>query len=385
EVLPKIETPDLSKIKLEKLVAKADAASINAVMQRLLRENKQFADAPAAAAAATGEAVVIDFQGRVGGKPFEGAEAENFQLELGSNAFIPGFEAGLVGVKAGETRTLKVTFPKDYRMKGVAGKEAEFEVKVRAVKRRVEQKADDAFAKALGFENLKALTENITRQIEAENAALSRAYLKRRLLDHLAAEVKFAAPATLVEREYRQIWERIKQDMLMHGEATADQLNTLAEPADAKERKEYRDIAERRVRLALLMSEIGRELDVKVTPEEVNQQIMFEAQRNPGHEREVLEFFKKNPEAYESAQAPVYEEKVVDIVLSKITTTEKALTPDALRAAFENLDTEEEAPAVKSAAPEAKTPAKKAVPAKAAKTPAKTAAPKKAAAKKKKK
>jgi len=385
EVLPKIQTPDLAKIKLEKLVAKADAAAVAKVVERLLKENKQFTEASAGAAAAKGDAVVIDFVGRVGGKKFEGAETENFQLELGSGAFVPGFEAGLIGAKAGETRKLNVAFPKDYRVAGVAGKNAEFEVKIKAVKRRLAQKADDAFAKTLGFENLKALTDNIARQIESENAAISRAHLKRRLLDHLAAEVKFTVPATLVEREYQQIWERIKQDMLMHGEASADALKALLEPAEPKERKEYREIAERRVRLALLMGEIGRELDVKVTPEEVNQQIMFEAQRNPGHEREVLEFFKKNPAAYESAHAPVYEEKVVDIVLSKIAASEKAVSADELRAAFDKLDSEEgEAAPPQPTKAEAKAPAKKAEPA-AAKAPAKKAAAKKAPAKKKKK
>ena len=383
EVLPEIKTPDLSKIKLEKLVAKADAAAVNKVLARLLNDHKQFADAPAGAAAAMGDAVVIYFVGRIGGKKFEGAEAENVQLELGSGAFIPGFEEGLAGAKAGEARKLNVAFPKDYRMKAVAGKDAAFEVKVKAVKRRLAQKADDAFAKSLGLENLKALSENIARQIEAENAAISRAHLKRRLLDHLAAEVKFTVPATLLEREYQQIWERIKQDMLMHGEASAKQLNALAEPADPKERKEYREIAERRVRLALLMGEVGRELDVKVTPEEVNQQIMFEAQRNPGHEREVLEFFKKNPAAYESAQAPVYEEKVVDVILSKIAATEKAVSSDELRAAFDRLDTEEAA--AEAGKPEPKTAAKKAAPAKSGEAAAKKPVSKKAPAGKKKK
>lgn len=345
DVLPKIDIPDVSKIKLEKLTAKVEATDVNSRLQRLLGDHKQFIDAPKDSAVVLGDVVVIDFKGSVDGRPFEGAEAEDFHLEIGSGMFVEGFESGLLGAKAGDERLLKVTFPKDYRIKDLADKNTDFRVKIKAVKHRAAQKADDVFAKSLGFANLSALTENITKQIEAENAAFSRAYLKRCLLDHLAADTKFVAPAALVEREYKQIWERIKQDMLAHGEMKPEQLKALGEPSDPKERREYRAIADRRVRLALLMSELGQELNVKVTPEEVNQQIMYEAQRNPGQERQVLEFFKKNPAAYESAHAPVYEEKVVDTILTKIAITEKSVSIQKLRSALESLDSESESTA----------------------------------------
>lgn len=342
DVLPTIDIPDLSKIKLERLIAKIEISDVNSRIQRLLSEHKQFVDAPKDSAVVLGDVVVIDFRGSVGGKPFEGAEAEDFHLEIGSGMFVEGFETGLMGSKIGDERLLKLTFPKDYRVKNLAGKATEFRVKIKAIKKRANLKADDSFAKSLGFPNLSTLTDNITKQIEAENQAFSRAYLKRCLLDHLATQAKFAAPAGLVEREYKQIWERIKQDMLVHKEATPEELKTLDEPSDLTERKEYRALADRRVRLALLMGELGHRLNVKVTPEEVNQQIMYEAQRNPGQERQVLEFFKKNPAAYESAHAPVYEEKVVDTILTKISITEKSVSLEKLRAALESLDTEPE-------------------------------------------
>ena len=186
QVLPEIKIPDLSKLKLERLSAKTDEAAITDVIGGLLKQQKSFADTPKGTAAKNGDAVVIDFLGKIDGKPFDGAEADDFQLELGSNSFIEGYEEQLVGVKAGDEKTVKVTFPADYNMADVAGKPAEFEVKVKAVKKPVASKADDAFAISLGFDNLKALKATITKQIEDDNQALARAIAKRKLLDKLA-------------------------------------------------------------------------------------------------------------------------------------------------------------------------------------------------------
>lgn len=387
EVVPEIKTPEISKLKLERLVAKPEEAEVKRRLGTLLEQNKQFADAPEGAAAKKGDTVVIDFKGTVGGKPVEGAEAEGHPLELGSGSFIPGFEEQLTGAKKGEKKTVKVTFPKDYQVDDVAGKEMTFEVAVQNLRTPKEGKLDDDFAKSLGFADLKALKEHVTRQLDAENAAVSRSIVKRRLLDQLSEQVKFTVPEGMIEREYQQIWERLKNEMMMAGEATADELEGKDGPDDPKERKEFRAIAERRVRLGLLLAEIGRKHEVSVSQDEINQQVITEAQRYPGREREVLDFYKKNPQAMEAIRAPVFEEKVIDLILEKADIKDKQVSPAELRKAQEKLEeyegaAEPEQPKAKAKGAPKQPAKKKAVP-KAKKAAAKKPAPKKKAAKKK--
>jgi len=377
DILPEIKLPDLTRIKLDRLKAGADDRAVKKVIEGLLEQQKIFEDSPKGAKAKLGDAVVIDFIGRVGGKKFEGAEADDFQLELGSGSFIEGFEDQLVGKKAGDTAFVKVTFPENYNMKEVAGKAAEFEVTVKGVKVRKQGKADDAFAKALGFDHLKGLTESITKKIEDDNASLARALVKRKLLDHLAAEHTFEVPPRMVEREYQEIWERIKEDMLASGDLSAEDAKTLEEPKDAADRKDFRHIAERRVRLGLLLAEIGNVNNVTVNQEEINHQIMFEARRFPGQEQAVFDYYRKNDAAMKSARAPVYEDKVVDLILASAKVTEKDVTTDQLTAAYDAMETADDGAGQKPA-----KKAKKATASPAAGTVTKKAPSKKAAKKK---
>lgn len=387
EILPAITVPDLSKIKLEKLEAPVDDAAVKKIIDGLLSQQKLFEDAAKTAKAKNGDAVLIDFLGKIDGTPFEGAEAEDFQLELGSGSFIDTFEDQLIGTKAGDKKVVKVKFPKDYNMDGVAGKAAEFEVTVKGVKTPVTAKANDEFAKTLGFDDLKALTANITEQIEKDNTQLARAIVKRKLLDALSEASSFTVPVGMVDKEYAQIWEQIKMDLVQNGELTVAEAKTLTEPKDKADRDDFKNIAERRVRLGLLLAEVGRANSVQVSQEEINQQIMFEAQRFPGKEKEVFDYYRKNQQAVADVRAPVYEDKVVDLILETANVTTRKLSTEELKAAFEALENEdqqqEQKPAKKKVTAK-KAPAKKAAPKKtAAQKPAKKAAPKKATAKKK--
>lgn len=375
EVVPEIKTPEISRLKLERLVAKPDPGAVKSRMEALLEQNKQFADAPEGAAARKGDTVVIDFKGTIGGKPVEGAEAEGHALELGSGAFIPGFEEQLLGAKKGDRKTVKVTFPKDYQVDDVAGKEVTFEVTVRNLRTPKAAKLDDGFAKSLGFADLKALKDHVARQLDAENAAVSRQVVKRRLLDVLSDQVRFKVPEGMIEREYQQIWERLKNEMMMAGEATAEELEKKDGPDDPRERKEFRAIAERRVRLGLLLAEIGRKHEVSVSQDEINQQVIAEAQRYPGREREILDFYKKNPQAMEAIRAPVFEEKVIDLILEKAAVKDKPVTPEELRKEQARLEEYEGPVGEEGKSAKAKPAAKKSAK-KPARKSAKKAAPK---------
>lgn len=378
-ILPKIKLPDLTKIKLERLKAPADKAAVKSIMDGLLAQQKQFEEAPKATKAKIGDAVVIDFIGKIDGKKFEGAEAEDFQLELGSSAFIDGFEDQLVGKEAGDSAVVKVTFPENYNMAEVAGKDAEFDVTVRAVRTRKTLKANDEFAASLGFEHLKQLNESIVKKIEEDNQRVAGLIVKRKLLDILAAENKFEVPDGMVEREYREIWARIRDDMVEAGEIDQEAAKTMEEPADAADRRDFRDIAERRVRLGLLLAEIGRVNEVTVSQEDINQQILFEAKRFPGQEKEVFDYYRGNEQAVHNVRAPVYEDKVCELILATAKVTETVVTSDQLAKAYDALEAEDEAaedakqkkPAAKAA--KAKPVAKKAV---KKKTPVKKSAKK---------
>jgi len=326
----------------------------------------------------------------VDGEAFDGGAAEGHQLELGSNSFIPGFEEQLVGVKAGDEKNVEVTFPEDYQAKNLAGKSAVFEVKIHEVQKPADMVIDDDMAKKFGLENLDALKDLVKKQVEQENQGLARTKLKRSLLDLLADEVSFEVPAGMVDLEFDQIWQQLKMDL--HREALEE--NPEIKPEDIDEpgddvKEEYRAIAVRRVRLGLLLSEIGQKNEVSVSQEEVTRQISQEAQRYPGQEKEVFEFYQKNPQAMAQMRAPLFEEKVVDFILELANVKDKKVSRDELIAAIEAEEAEDMAkkdtkkaakkkPAAKKAAPK-KPAAKKAAPKKPA---AKKAAPKKAPAKK---
>ena len=326
EVLPDITIPDLKTLVLEKLVAEPDEASVAKALDQLASRNRTVVD-EAPRPAATGDIVVVDFEGRIDGTPFEGGKAEGAEIELGAGRFIPGFEDQLVGIEPGQTRTITVTFPTDYGAAHLAGKPAEFTVTAKALKKPVAPVLDDAFAKTLGMETLAALTDAVKKQIAREYDQVTRMRIKRQMLDQLADKADFAAPEGMVDGEFKGIWERVEADM---------KAGTLDEDDKGKDEEtlkaEYRAIAERRVRLGLLLAEIGRVNTISVSENEVRRAMQAQAMRFPGQEKQVFEYFSKNPQAMESLRAPIFEEKVVDFILELANVTERKVSPEELSA-----------------------------------------------------
>ncbi|MBL4837582.1 MAG: trigger factor [Kordiimonadaceae bacterium] len=389
EILPDVKVDDFKAPKLERWVAEVADTDLNTALENIASQQKSFKDAAKTVKAKNGDAVVIDYLGRIDGEAFDGGAADGHQLELGSNSFIPGFEEQLVGAKTGDEKIVTVTFPEQYHSVDLAGKEAEFTVTVQAVKQPSEAKVDDELAVNLGLENLDALKESLKGQIEADNASLTRAHMKRALLDTLADEYSFEVPAGMVDLEFAQIWEQIKRDAITSGDAKPEDFEGKDAPEDEADAAEFRSIAERRVRLGLLLSEIGMKNEIQVTQEEVNRRIMEEARRYPGQEAQVFEFYQKNEEMRTQLRAPIFEEKVVDFVIEQADVKEKTVSREDLEAAVRAIDEEEANPTKgkKKAPAKKKAAAKKAEPkaAKAAdkKAPAKKAPAKKTAAKKK--
>ena len=374
EVLPEIETPSIEGLKLERLTVAVTDKEVDEELQRLATNRKSYSDAAKSKKAAAGDQVVIDFVGRIDGEPFEGGRAEDFALVLGSGMMIPGFEDGIVGAKAGDTRTVEATFPEGYQVGELSGKRAEFEVTVKAVKVEGETKVDEEFAKSLGLESLEKLKELVRAQLEQQTAGLTRTQMKRQLLDTLAAAHDFEVPPTMVEAEFAQIWQQLEAEVAREPDPEAGRKEIEAEKED------YRRIAERRVRLGLLLSEIGQANGVEVTQQEMGMLLQQAAQQYRPEDRErFIEYVRNEPMAQAQLRAPLYEDKVVDFLFGKAEITERQVTREELEAAIEAEDT---APAP---APKKKTAAKKkakadAEPAKdkAEKAPAKKAAPKKA-------
>ncbi|MCJ9430433.1 trigger factor [Kordiimonas marina] len=402
EILPEINVDDFKAPALERWIAEVADADIDTVLERVAGQQKTFKKAAKTVKAGEGDAVLIDYVGRVDGVEFDGGKGEEFQLELGSNTFIPGFEDQLVGAKAGDEKLVKVTFPAEYHAENLAGKEAEFTVTVKEVQKPAEAEVNDEMAKNMGFDDLAGLREAIKGQLEGDNQGLTRAHMKRGLLDALADQYDFAVPQGMVDMEFKQIWEQIKHDAVISGEATSEDFEGKDEPEDKEEAAEFRAIAERRVRLGLLLSEIGVKNEVQVSQEEVNRRIIEEARRYPGQEAQVFQYFQQNEEARAQLRAPIFEEKVVDFVIEQADLTDKTVSREELEAAVRAIDEEDanpkkKAPAKKAAAKkpaakkaaakkpaaekaaegEAKKPAAKKAPAK--KAPAKKAAPKKKA------
>ena len=323
EVLPTIATPQIDGITLEKLVVEPGDAEIDAAVERLATQQKSFEPAAEGHAAATGDVVVMDFEGRTDGELFDGGKGEGMRIELGSGGLIPGFEDQLIGIAIGDERTIKLTFPADYNVAYLKGREAEFAVKATAIETAKPVVIDDSLATGLGIDNLAALREILKDQVDAELRGLTRIHMKRKLLDALAAAHDFAVPESMVNAEFDQIWAQVS-----------------AEDADASEddRAEYRRIAERRVRLGLLLSEIGQGNGVAVSQAEMNRLIGQEAAKYPGQQQQVVKHFQENPMAAAQLRAPLYEDKVVDFLLGKAQVTERHVTRDELQAEIESDD-----------------------------------------------
>lgn len=327
EVLPEIPETDISGIALEKLVVEADDAAVDAAVERLAAQQKRFVDTKKTHKAATGDLVVMDFAGKVDGVAFEGGTGEGMEVELGSGRLIPGFEDQLLGAKAGDKRTVKLTIPADYPAEAIAGRQAEFDVTVTAVRVPELPQVDDELAKNLGLTDLAQLREILKDQVDGELSGLSRTYMKRKLLDHLAASHDFPVPPTMVDAEFEQIWRQLTE-----GASEADVAAAEAERGD------YARIAERRVRLGLLLSDIGQKNGVAITQAEMNRLVAEEAARFPGQEQEVRKYFADNPMAAAQLRAPLYEEKVVDFLIGKAAITERTVTRADLESAIESED-----------------------------------------------
>ena len=386
EVLPEIEAPETDGLKLERLTVPVTDEQVDEAVERIASNNKSYKDAAKTKKAADGDQLIIDFVGRVDGTEFEGGKGENTPLVIGSGQFIPGFEEQLAGVKTGDEKTITVTFPEDYPAENLKGKEAEFDVTVQQVKVPADTEIDDEFAKNLGLENLDKLKELLRGQLEQETAGLTRTQMKRQLLDTLAAGHDFPVPQGMVDAEFEQIWAQLQQEAAQSDDAEA----MLKEMEDEKD--DYRKIAERRVRLGLLLSEIGQKNGVEVNANEMNMLIQQAAQQYRAEDRErFVQYVQQEPMAAAQLRAPLYEDKVVDFLFDKADITDREVTREELEAAIEAEETTEDkpkkkAPAKKSAAK--KAPAKKAASKKAddkpaaKKAPAKKAPAKKPAAKK---
>ena len=396
EVLPDVPAPQIEGIKLERLTAEIDESAIDTQIAMFLGQQKSFDDAPKGHKAAMGDLVVMDYLGKVDGEPFDGGKGEGMSVEIGSGRLIPGFEDQLIGVKANDEKTIKLTFPADYNADYLKGKDATFDLVINEVRVPKAAVADDDFAKTLGLESLEQLRNLIKGQIEQEHNGLTRTHMKRKLLDHLAAAHDFAVPPSMVEAEFNQIWTQLEQEAAREEDPKA----ALAEMESDK--GDYRNIAERRVRLGLLLSEIGQANGIDITSAEMNRLIsQAAAQYDPKDRERFVQYVQNEPMAAAQLRAPLYEDKVVDFLFSKAEISDRTVQKAELEAAIEEEEGHVHGPdcghdhghdskpvkakkaAVKKTEPEAKPAAAKKAPAKKAEDAPAKAEAKKPAAKKK--
>jgi trigger factor len=325
EIMPPIELADFKGIAVERVTAEVTDTEVEEAVNRIAEQSRPYEPRPEGDKAEKGDRVVIDFTGKLDGAPFEGGTGGDVGINIGSNTFIPGFEDQLVGIAAGEQRTINVTFPQLYPNEKLAGKAAEFDVTAKSVETPKPVAIDDEFAKSLGMESLAKLKEMVKERIGREHGAMSRQKIKRKLLDELDARHKFTPPPSLVEDEFNNVWKTVLDDLAAQKRTFADE-NTTEEKA----KEEYRAIAERRVRLGLVIAEIGERNSIKVTDEEVTRAVMDRARQAPGHEQQVWEFYRNNPNALASLRAPIFEDKVIDYILELAKMTEKQVSREDL-------------------------------------------------------
>jgi trigger factor len=331
EALPEVGKPAIEDLKLERLTVEANEAAVDEQIKQLASQSKRWEDAPKKHAAAIGDVVVMDFEGEVDGIPFDGGKGEDMSIELGSGRLIPGFEDQLVGAKAGESRAVSVTFPDDYQAENLKGKAATFAITVKAVKTGAENKVDEEFAKSLGLNDLEQLKGLIRDQQSQELNGLTRTHMKRQLLDQLAARHDFPVPESMVEAEYQNINAQLRHEASHEADPEAA-LKEIEEEAD-----EYRKIAVRRVRLGLLLSEIGAANGVEITEQEMNRLIMQAASQYQGKDRETfIRYIQQEPMAAAQLRAPLYEDKVVDFLFAQAAITDRKATRAELEADLES-------------------------------------------------
>lgn len=323
EIVPPITLGDFKTIKLERPTAAVTDAEIDQVAQSIAEQNRPFA--AKAAPAEKGDRVTVSFRGTIDGQPFDGGAQQDLPVVLGSGRFLPGFEDNLIGVKAGDSRTFNLKFPDDYSAPAVAGKEATFAVDVASVEAPGAATVDDALAKTLGFDSLPKLREALRGQLQRDHAAASRRKLKRALLDRLDERHKFEPPPSLVEQEFNGVWQTVEADLKQQGRTFADEGTT-----EEKARADYRAIAERRVRLGLVIAEIGERNNIGVSDEQLQAAVMERARQFPGRERQVWEYYRNTPGALAALRAPLFEDKVVDFLLELAEVTDQPVSREEL-------------------------------------------------------
>lgn len=324
EVLPEIQIADLTQLKLERLVADVEPEQLDKAIAQLAERARTF-EPEAERAAQSGDRVTLDFVGKIDGEPFENGADEDMSVVIGQGNFIPGFEEGLLGAKAGEERVVTARFPDEYPSETLAGKEATFDVKVKEVAKPNQPAIDDKLAEALGVESLDKLREVVGAQLKGELDQAARLKLKRELLDELDKAHDFALPTSLVDREFDSIWRQLTRSLEQAGKTFADEGKTEDEA-----RAEYRKLAERRVRLGLVIGELGDKNKIEVTQDELRRALIEQARRYPGQEKFVYEYFEKTPGAIQELRAPIFEDKVVDFVLEQAKPTESKVSRDEL-------------------------------------------------------
>src|SRR5262252_22167 len=325
EIVPPITLGDFKTIKLTKLTADVSDAEVDQGLERIVQQNRPYTPRAPGEKAAKDDRVTISFAGTIDGQPFEGGSGDDAVVLIGSNTFIPGFEDQLVGVATGETRTLKVTFPEHYPKQDLAGKNAEFVVTAKSIETPGKVTVDDEFAKSLGLESLAKLRDAVKDRIGRDHAAMSRQKIKRGLLDELDRMHKFDPPPTLVEEEFARVWKSVLSELETEGKTFADE-----ETTEEKAKAEYRAIAERRVRLGLLLAEIGEKNNITVADDELNRAVVERARQFAGQEQRVWDYYRQNPQAVAALRAPIFEEKAVDFLLELASVTESKVSRDEL-------------------------------------------------------
>lgn len=323
EVLPNFDIVDISDVAITREVTEVSDDLVQETINNFAKYQREFEEK--SSAAEKEDKVVVDFVGTIDGEKFEGGSGEGIQVEIGSNSFIPGFEDQLIGLKAGDEKVIKVTFPENYMSEKLAGKPAKFAVTVKSVLAPKELQIDDELAKKLGSENLEKLTESVQNFLKDDLAAQSRRRAKKRLLDALDERYSFDLPEVLVNQEFEGIWNQIQADLKSSNKTFEDEGTT-----EERAREEYRKIAERRVRLGLVLAEIGEKSEVKVTDDEVTQELIKRVQMYPGQERQMWDFYKNNPSALAEIRAPLFEEKVVDQLLTQVKITDTPVSREEL-------------------------------------------------------
>ena len=337
EVLPDVQPGDFKQIKLDKLTAAVADGEVDTMIERMAKSSRKPQPIAESRAAQTGDVLLIDFDGSVGGESRPGMKGSDHRLELGSNSFIDGFEDQLIGASKGDNLVVKVTFPEAYHATELAGKPAEFKVAIKDILVHAPLVLDDTLASDIGFDTLAALRAKVRERMQADNNQVTREIMKRQLLDQLSDRHAFEVPQSMLDAEFQSIWQKVQEEKARGV--------TLAEDEDkdeATQQEEYRSIAERRVRLGLLLAEVGRQQDIKIEPAELREALIAQTRQYPGQEKQVFDYYTKTPGALDQLRAPLLEEKVVDYVLAQATVTEKSVSAEELRAMPDKMDVEAE-------------------------------------------